>query len=169
MRRILPIYLSVYLFISPVITYGNILSLIDNIKIDFIQFMAKNWHAYHVTEYFNNNAKDYSYLKNTFGSSVVSDSQATISTNIQIESEDDTEGGYDLGIISLKYLNKEIAERNFNFIQNATLKNLKGGKIFVGYTSKQCGKIIVILYSKAIVTDVIQTYFSRFRRNSCSE
>lgn len=92
-----------------------------------------------------------------------------ISTKIQIESDTNPEAGFDLGIISLEYLNKDITAQNFNIIQNTPFNNLKGGKIFFGYTSKLCDRKIVILYSMAIITEEIQAFFSRFRRKSCLE
>ncbi|MCP3863049.1 MAG: hypothetical protein GY695_07900 [Aestuariibacter sp.] len=162
MKPIFFLCIIIALFTSSVIACESRSSIVENIKADFIQFMARNWEAYSVTEYFEKKATDYSYLGNTFRSSVVSESQSTISTNIRIEDENDTEGGYDLGIVSLKYPNEEIAKRNFDLIQNSHSKNLKGGKVFVGYTSKLCNKAIVIIYSKAILTNEINEYFSHF-------
>ncbi|MCP4343124.1 MAG: hypothetical protein GY799_30680 [Desulfobulbaceae bacterium] len=168
MNRIIIFCIVNALFISPVIACENRSSLVENIKADFIQFMAKDWGAYHVTEYFKSKATDYSYLGKTFRSSVVSELQSTISTNIQIKEESDTEGSYDLGIVRLEYPSEAVAEQNFDFIQNNQSKNLKGGKIFIGYTCKLCDKAILIIYSKAILTNEINAYFTHFNTSLCN-
>lgn len=135
-------------------------------KKDFIQHMSQNWKVYKVTEFFSEK-KDYSYLDKTFGKQVLSLAKVTESTEINIEQKDDTEGGFDLGIINIKYNSKEDAQKSIAIINSSKSPNLKGGKIFIGFTAKQCNKSVALIYSKAILTDEIKGYFEHFKSAFC--
>ncbi len=135
-------------------------------KKDFIQHMSQDWKDYKVTEFFSQK-KDYSYLDKTFGKQILSLAINTESTEINIEQKDNTEGGFDLGIINIKYNSKEAAQKSFDIINNSKLPNLKGGKIFIGFTAKQCKNSVILIHSKAVLTNEIKGYFKYFESVFC--
>jgi hypothetical protein len=136
--------------------------VLDKVISDYHQQLSTNWGSHKLTEYFSPQKKDYQYLSRTFGSSVLSDSSLIKSRFINLEEDVDTEGGYDLLLILLEYPNSSISDSNFKKIIQSPNKNLKGGKIFMGYTALQCDKQIILIASSAIATRKIKSYFNHF-------
>jgi len=63
----------------------------------------------------------------------------------------------------LQYADHNTASGINAIIENSKVRNLKGGKIFIGYTSKLCGSNIALLYSSAVPTGEIKAYFSHLK------
>lgn len=167
MRLIPNVIVLAFLATSPTHAADNNIDLTVVFKHDFISFMSSNWDEYSVKEYYTKKPKSYAYLSKTFNKAVLSKSSSIHSKDINIEQGGDTEGGYDLGIITLIYMNHKTANDINSIITHTKTRNLKGGKIFIGYTSKQCGKNVVLLYSRAILTGKIKAYFKHIKNVKC--
>jgi hypothetical protein len=139
---------------------------LKNIIVDYTQQMSKDWSNYKITEYFSKQKSDFHYLALTFEKSVVSDSTNIESHLINLSEVPDSEGGYELNLLKITYPNLETSSTNYSKIINSPNKNLKGGKIFMGYTAKQCDKEIILIASPAVATDEIKSYFSHFRNST---
>ena len=167
MKWILTITILAGLSSVPACAKDNTGDLVNFFKNDFTTFMASDWTEYSVKEYFSKNPKNYDYLSATFNNSIVQQSSSISDAEVNVQESRDSEGGYDLGIIRLQYSDSNTASRINSVIENNKVKNLKGGKIFIGYTSKQCGNNVVLLYSSAVLTDKIKAYFSHIKNINC--
>jgi hypothetical protein len=135
---------------------------LDKVISDYHQELSINWGPHKLTEYFSPQKKNYQYLAATFGSSVLSESSLIESRYINLSKDVDTEGGYELLLILLEYPDSSISDSNFKKIIQSPNKNLKGGKIFMGYAALQCDKQIIVIASPAIASREIKTYFNHF-------
>jgi hypothetical protein len=167
MKIILQILCVLAISCQTAIACADTQKLLGYYKNDFIQFMSNDWNEYSVNELFSKKQKDYSYLTKAFGKSILDTSLAITDMEINIEEAKDTEGGYDFGIIVLKYNNEEKAQDIYTLIKSSEMKNLMGGKVFVGYTAQKCHDSVAILYSRAVVTDKIKSYFSHINKKAC--
>jgi hypothetical protein len=136
--------------------------VLDKVISEYHQELSINWGSHKLTEYFSPQKKNYQYLATTFSSSVLSESSLIESRYINLSEDADTEGGYELLLILLEYPNSSIADSNFKKVIQSPNKNLKGGKIFMGYAALQCDKEIIIVASPAIAAREIKTYFNHF-------
>jgi hypothetical protein len=136
--------------------------VLDRVISDYHQQLSTKWGPHKLTEYFSPQKENYKYLDTTFGSSVLSESIKIESRFINLSEDVDTEGGYDLLLVLLEYPNSSISDSNFKKITQSPNKNLKGGKIFMGYAALQCDKQIILIASPAIATREIKTYFNHF-------
>jgi hypothetical protein len=168
MKRII----TLFLFILPAINLTSAClaqtpsKLLNNVIFDYTQQMSKDWSNYKITEYFSKQKSDFHYLALTFEKSVVSDSTNIESLLINLSEVPDSEGGYELNLLKITYPNLETSSTNYSKIINSPNKNLKGGKIFMGYTAKQCDKEIILISSPAVATDEIKSYFSHFQEST---
>ncbi len=136
--------------------------LLDKVISDYHQKLSTNWGNHKLTEYFSPQNENYKYLATTFGSSVLSESSLIESRFVNLSEDVDAEGGYDLLLFLLEYPSSSISDSNFKKITQSPNRNLKGGKIFMGYAALQCDKQIIIIASSAIATSEIKTYFNHF-------
>ncbi len=139
---------------------------IENIIADYTQQMSKDWSDYKLTQYFSKQKPDFHYLSETFEQSIVSDSTNIESRYINVSEIPDSKGGYELIILKITYPNLEISSVNYSKIINSPNKNLKGGKIFIGYTAKQCDNEIILIASLAVASEKIKSYFSHFQKSA---
>jgi hypothetical protein len=136
--------------------------VLDKVISDYRQKLSANWGPHKLTEYFSPQNENYTYLATTFGSSVLSESINIKSRFINLSEDVVADGGYDLLLVLLEYPNSSISDSNFKKIIQSPNKNLKGGKIFMGYTALQCDAQIILISSPAIATREIKTYFNDF-------
>jgi hypothetical protein len=141
-------------------------NLIENIIADYTQQISKDWSNYKLTQYFSKQKPDFHYLSETFEQSIVADSTNIESRYINVSEIPDSKGGYELIILKISYPNLETSSANYNKIINSPNKNLKGGKIFIGYTTKQCANEIILIASLAVASEKIKNYFSHFQESA---
>lgn len=141
-------------------------NLLENIIADYTQHMSKDWGDYKLTEYYSIQKPDFYYLAETFGQSIVADSTNIESRYINVSEIPDSKGGYELILLKITYPNLQISSTNYNKIIKSHNKNLKGGKIFIGYSARQCANEIIIIASPAIVAEKIKSYFSSFQESA---
>lgn len=132
---------------------------LDNLATDFRKRMSINWGDYKVTEYFTKDKIDYSYIEKTFNKSVLGDAVSFSSKHLNISELTDTEGGFELQILKITYNSTEASKKNIDVILTSKNKNLKGSKVFIGYTAIRCDKDIAIISSPAVATKEIKDYF----------
>ena len=137
--------------------------LLDNVVEDYVQHMSTDWNDYKLTHYFSKAKPDYHYLAETFEQSIVSDATNIESNLINVSETSDSEGGYELHLLKITYPDTQISSANYSKIVGSPNKNLKGGKIFMGYVAKLCKKEIIFIASPAVLTDKIKSYFSHFK------
>lgn len=140
-------------------------TILENIVNDYKQQMSIGWGPYKMTEFFSKAKEKFSYLEKTFGKSVLSDAINIQSRNINMSEVTDTEGGYELGMLLISYKNSDISNEHYKTIISSPNKNLRGTKVFIGYTALQCGSDVIIISSPAVVTKKIKNYFLHFKNS----
>jgi len=136
---------------------------LNNIIEDYKQQMSVGWGPYKLTEYFSDVKIDHRYIQKTFSASVLSDALNINSRTVNLAEISDTEGGYELGLLELNYSDSKTSDKHYKTIIQSLNKNLRGSKIFIGYTAIQCDKNVVIISSPAVVTKKIKSYFSHVK------
>ena len=139
---------------------------LDYLANDFRQHMSQNWGNYKITEYFSKTREEHNYLADTFIKFVLSDAVSFSSKQLNIAELIDTEGGFDLGLLKITYSSSDVSKKNFDAILLSKNKNLKGSKVFIGYTAIRCEKDVVIISSPAVVTREIKEYFLHVNNTS---
>ena len=145
-------------------------SILNTFIDDARQQLSANWGDYKLTQFYSKTAEDYSYLKKTFDKSVVTDVTSMQSRLINLAELTDKEGGFELGFLQISYKNNHDSEASFKAILQSTNRNLKGTKVFIGYTALHCDNNVFIISSPAVVSKEIKSYFSHLktRENQCN-